>query len=332
MQLSPPYAVYLGNADDILGLKMAASIAYWRPEQCVGEITGPNCQVSIGLPNVTVSEAAARGAKTFVLGFNNAGGHIDSEHFDIIKAAIANGMDIVNGLHDKLADQAELVECAARHQVKLLDIRHPTTRYRTGTGAKRSGKRLLTVGTDCSVGKMYTTLAIERELLARKRPATFRATGQCGILIAGQGVAVDCVVADFISGAIEHLTPDNDAEHWDVIEGQGSLFQPAFAGVTIGLIHGAQPDALVVCHALGRTHVRGLPDYSLPSLADTIAVNLLHARRTNPACNVVGISLNTSGVDADTALAECQKIAIETGLPCVDPVRHGVAAIVDKLN
>ena len=331
MQLTPPYAVYLGNATDILGLKMAASIAYWRPELCVGEIKGPDCTVSTGLPSLSLEEAAKAGAKTFVLGFNNAGGHIDPEHFAIIQEAMALGMNIVNGLHDKLSDQAELANAAAQYNVALQDIRHPTTRYRTGNGAKRTGKRLLTVGTDCSVGKMYSTLALHKELEARGQPATFRATGQCGILIAGEGVAVDCVVADFISGAIEALTPDNDPAHWDVIEGQGSLFQPAFAGVTIGLIHGAQPDAIVVCHALGRTHVRGLSDYALPSITETIDVNLLHARRTNPNCRVAGISLNTSAVDEQTALEACQAYTDETGLPCVDPVRHGVAPIIDHL-
>lgn len=331
MRLSPPYALYLGNATDILGLKMAASIAYWRPELCVGEVTGPECRVSTGLENISLETAAKKGAKTFVLGFNNAGGHIDTAHFEIIEKAMSLGMNIVNGLHDKLIDQPELVSIAKTHQVELQDIRHPTTRYKTGNGIKRTGKRLLTVGTDCSVGKMYSTLAIHRELASREIDATFRATGQCGILIAGEGVAVDCVVADFISGAVEDLCPNNDAEHWDVIEGQGSLFQPAFAGVTIGLIHGAQPDALVICHALGRTHVRGLNHYALPSITETIEVNLLHARRTNPNCRVVGISLNTSDVDEATAQLACQAFSDETGLPCVDPVRHGVEAIVNNL-
>lgn len=331
MLLTPPYAVFIGDATDPLGLKMACSIAYWRPELCVGEIALPSCSTTAGLPKVSLKEAVDQGAKSFVLGFNNAGGHIDEKYLPEIKAAVAAGLDIINGLHDKLTDIPELVNLAEQYGVRLIDIRHPTTRFKTGNGQKRSGKRLLTVGTDCSVGKMYSTLAIHKEMQEQGMSATFRATGQCGILVAGEGVAVDCVVADFISGSVEQLTPDNNAEHWDVIEGQGSLFQPAYAGVTIGLIHGAQPDALVICHTLRREFMRGMPGYRLPSIDETLTVNLLHARRTNPECKVVGICVNTSAVDEQTALETCQMIAIETGLPCVDPLRHGVSKIVANL-
>jgi len=331
MQLTPPYAVFIGDATDPLGLKMACSIAHWRPELCVGEVAMPNCTTTAGLPRLSLTEAVKGGAKSFVLGFNNAGGHIDDKYLPHIKAAIQAGLHVVNGLHDKLTDYPELVSLATEHHVELIDIRHPTTRFKTGNGQKRTGKRLLTVGTDCSVGKMYTTLAIHREMEKQGMQATFRATGQCGILVAGTGVAVDCVVSDFISGAVEQLTPDNAPDHWDVIEGQGSLFKPAYAGVTIGLIHGAQPDALVVCHTLRREQMRGMPGYALPSLDETISVNLLHARRTNPECKVIGISVNTSAVDEQTALETCKMISIETGLPCVDPLRHGVQALVGNL-
>ena len=178
---------------------------------------------------------------------------------------------------------------------------------------------------------MYTTLAIHQALASRKIDATFRATGQCGILVAGEGVAVDCVVSDFISGAVEALTPDNEAAHWDIIEGQGSLFQPAYAGVTLGLIHGAQPDALVLCHILRREKMRGMPSYTLPDIAEAIELNLRHARLTNPDCQIVGVSVNTSAVDEQTARETCLQISQQTGLPCQDPIRHGVDQIVDKL-
>ncbi len=331
MKLTPPYAVFLGDADDNLGLKMANSIATWRPELCVGEVALPECSVTTGLPQVSIAAAAQQGAKSFVLGFNNAGGHIDNKYTAQIKVAIQHGLHIINGLHDKLTDIPELVALAQLHQVDLIDIRHPTTRFKTANGQKRTGKRLLTVGTDCSVGKMYTTLAIHQAMSEQGYNATFRATGQCGILVAGEGVAVDCVVADFISGAIEALTPANEPDHWDIIEGQGSLFQPAFAGVTIGLIHGAQPDALVICHTLRREFMRGMPNYRLPSIQQTIETNLLHARLTNPACKVIGISVNTSAVDEQTAKETCLQISQETGLPCSDPIRHGVAPLLHLL-
>ena len=157
----------------------------------------------------------------------------------------------------KLGDNAEIAAAAAKHGRKLFDVRHSAERFATGKGAKRPGKRLLTVGTDCSVGKKYTALALERAMRARGLNADFRATGQTGVFISGRGVSVDAVVADFIAGAAEWLTPANDPGHWDVVEGQGSLFHPSFAGVTLGLLHGAQPDAFVVCHEPTRTpHAR----------------------------------------------------------------------------
>ena len=331
MKLTPPYAVFLGDAPDRLSLKMANSIAAWRKEQCIGEITLPDCTVTTGLPQLSVEQAAELGAKTFVLGFNNAGGHIDAKYLPDIKLAIQQGLHIVNGLHDKLTDIPELVSLATQYQVDLIDIRHPTSRFKTANGENRTGKRLLTVGTDCSVGKMYTTLAIHEALQAQKINSTFRATGQCGILIAGEGVAVDCVVSDFISGAVEALTPDNEDDHWDVIEGQGSLFQPAYAGVTLGLIHGAQPDALVLCHILEREKMRGMPSYTLPDINEAIELNLTHARLTNPRCQMVGISVNTMAVDEKTAREVCLQISQQTGLPCQDPIRHGVKDIIQQM-
>ena len=331
MKLTPPYALFLGDASDSLGLKMANSIATWRPSQCVGEIALPECSVTTGLPLLSIKDAAEQGAKSFVLGFNNAGGHIDIKYLPHIKLAIEHGMHIINGLHDKLSDIPELVALAQQYQVNLIDIRHPTTRFKTANGQKRTGKRLLTVGTDCSVGKMYTTLALHQTMQGKGMHATFRATGQCGILVAGEGVAVDCVVSDFISGAVEALTPDNAADHWDVIEGQGSLFHPAFAGVTLGLIHGAQADALVICHTLRREFMRGMPGYRLPTVQQAVELNLLHARLTNPNCKVIGISLNTSAVDEQTARETCLQISQETGLPCQDPIRHGVDKLMSQL-
>ena len=299
---------------------------------CVGEYSLPGCSVTTGLPAMTIEEGAQQGAKAFVLGFANSGGVLDPSLIASIITALEAGMDIINGLHDKLADIPEVAEKAQALGRRLIDIRHPTTKFKTGTGVKRPGKRLLTVGTDCSVGKMYTTLSLARGMQSQGMKATFRATGQSGILVAGEGVAVDCVVSDFISGSVEALCPANDDDHWDLIEGQGSLYHPAFAGVSLGLLHGSQPDALVICHALNRDHMRALPGRPLPSLEQVIEMNLTAARITNPDVKVIGVSVNTSSVSEDEALAYCKSVTDQLGLPCVDPIRHGVGALVEALE
>ena len=209
--------------------------------------------------------------------------------------------------------------------------RFPDRAFPIATGVKRPGKRLLTVGTDCSVGKMFTTLAIEREMQTRGMACTFRATGQTGIFIAGTGVAVDAVVSDFLAGAVEVLTPANHPEHWDLIEGQGSLFHASYAGVSLGLMHGAQPDALVLCHDPNRPHMRGLPEYQLPDLLDCIRLNEQCGRLTNPACRTVGIAVNTSHLPENRASELISTIERQAGLPAVDPLRQGAARLVDAL-
>ena len=200
-----------------------------------------------------------------------------------------------------------------------------------GTGRKRSGLRLLTVGTDCAVGKKYTALAIEKELRARGVDADFRATGQTGIFISGRGIAVDSVVADFVSGAAEWLSPAAAPQHWDVIEGQGSLFHPAYAGVTLGLIHGSQPDVMVLCHDFARTAIADYEGYAIPSYEACFEAYLAAARLTNPAARFAGVSLNTSSVDEAAAGRAVAAVAARTGLPCCDPIRHGVAPIADRI-
>ncbi|GGF55254.1 N-acetyltransferase DgcN [Alteromonas lipolytica] len=332
MNLPSPYLLFIGNATDPLSIKMAKSAADWSPDMCVGEFALPGCTVTTGLPLMSIEEGAQQGAKAFVLGFANSGGVLDPVLVDSIITALENGMDIINGLHDKLTDIPEVAAKAAELGRRLIDIRHPTTKFKTGKGEKRPGKRLLTVGTDCSVGKMYTTLSLAKAMQAKGIKATFRATGQSGILVAGEGIAVDCVVSDFISGSVEALCPANDEDHWDLIEGQGSLYHPAFAGVSLGLLHGSQPDALVICHALNRDHMRALPGRPLPGLEDVIEMNLQAGRITNPNIKVVGVSVNTSSVSDEEALAYCQSVTEKLGLPCVDPIRHGVDALLEALE
>ncbi|HYN38719.1 MAG TPA: DUF1611 domain-containing protein, partial [Rhodospirillales bacterium] len=280
---------------------------------------------------MTPEEAAAAGAGTMIIGVANAGGYIPPLWTDVLIRALRAGLDLASGLHDRLADIPSVRDEATRLGRQLHDVRHPARSFAVGSGERRSGKRLLTVGTDCSAGKMYTSLALVDAIRARGLDADFRATGQTGIFIAGDGVSVDAVVADFISGATEWLSPAADPAHWDVIEGQGSLFHPSYAGVSLGLLHGAQPDALVMCHEPTRTHMRGLPNRPLPDLADCIAANEQAARLTNPRAACIGVCFNTSALARDAAEAYVAELSNRLRLPCVDPLVHGVDRIVDRL-
>lgn len=331
MELKQPYLLFLGDAADPLAAKVAQGITTWRPDSCLGQLRLPACNADVGLDDLTIEQAAQQGAKTLVIGVANRGGIISQDWISVLIDALEAGMDIAAGLHNRLNDIPQLVECAKRCNQELFDVRFPTQVYPVANGKKRTGKRILTVGTDCSVGKMYTSLAIEHELKQRGVAADFRATGQTGILITGAGVSADAVVSDFIAGAIETISPDNAAEHWDVIEGQGSLFHASFAGVTTGLIHGAQADALVLCHEPTREHMRGLPDYKLPDLSLCIQRNLETASLTNPNVKFVGVSINTSAMEEAQALAYMAQVEIDLGLPVVDPFRQGIGRVVDRL-
>lgn len=331
MHIASPYLLFIGDATDQLSIKMARGVADWRPELCIGEYAVTGCTVSTGIEQLNIKQAAEQGAKSFILGFANSGGVLDKKWLPYILEAMDNGMNIVSGLHDKLSEFPEIVAKAEQTKLQLLDIRHPKADFVTGTGVKRSGKRLLTVGTDCSVGKMYTSLSLEKSMIKHKLNVDFRATGQCGILIAGTGVAIDCVISDFLSGASESLSPAAENDHWDIIEGQGSLSHPAFAGVSLGLLHGSQPDALVICHDLNRSHMRGLPSSQFPSIEATINLNLQAAKLTNPAAKVVGITVNTSSVSIEEGQRICAKLSEQFSLPCVDPLRDGTDSIVATL-
>jgi uncharacterized NAD-dependent epimerase/dehydratase family protein len=331
VELRTPYLLFLGDVHDQLAAKTSAGVAYWRPESCVGQFRLPGCKADLGLTDLTMEEASSRGAKTVIVGIANRGGVIAEAWLPSLTRAMELGMDLASGLHRRLSDVTQLKSLGDRLGRQLFDVRHPSREFEVGSGKKRSGKRLLTVGTDCSLGKMYTSLAIEREMRRRGFKADFRATGQTGILIAGSGVSVDAVISDFVSGATELLSPANAEDHWDVVEGQGSLFHPSYAGVSLGLLHGAQPDALVMCHEPTRTHMRGLPHYKLPSLRQCIDVNIAMARLTNPGVRCVGISINTAALDASAADSLLKQTADAFGMPCVDPVRGDVVAIVDRL-
>ena len=331
MNLPTPYALFLGDADP-LSAKTAAGIAHWRPERCVAQVALPGCSTDLKLPALSPKAAAMAGARLLIVGVADFGGAIAPRWIPTLLEALEAGLDLAAGLHHRLADVPQLAAASHRLGRRLFDVRQPRPEQTPfATGDKRAGNRLLSVGTDCAVGKMFASLAIEKELKARGRAATFRATGQTGIFIAGGGVSVDAVVSDFVAGAAEALSPGGDPSHWDLIEGQGSLHHPAYAGVTLGLIHGSQPDALVVCHAMGRDHIDGYPRYPTPSFEQAIADNERAARLTNPNAKVIGISVNTSKSSQSAAVAYLQAIEQRLGMPCCDPVRTGVGAIVDRL-
>jgi uncharacterized NAD-dependent epimerase/dehydratase family protein len=330
MEIDRPYLLFLGDVPDQLAAKTAQGIVDWRPEWCVGQLRLDGCKADCGLPDLTIAEAGRRGARTMIVGVANAGGVLPRHWAREIVGALAAGLDVATGLHTRLASVPEIAEAADKHRRQLFDVRHSAMNFATGKGIKRPGRRLLTVGTDCSVGKKYTALALEREMTARGFKADFRATGQTGIFISGRGVAIDAVVADFISGAAEWLTPSNDPDHWDVVEGQGSLFHPSFAGVTLGLLHGSQPDAFVVCHEPTRRKMRGV-EHPLPGIQDVIDATIRAGRLTNQAIQCIGIALNTEALDEAAARDLLATTGRSHRLPCVDPMRTGVAPLVDAL-
>ena len=329
--IDTPYLLFLGDAPDGLAAKVAQGIKDWRPDNAVGQFRMAGCKADLHLPDMTLAEAKAAGAKTLVIGVANRGGVISREWKKVLVTALEEGFDLASGLHNLLRDEPDLVAVAEATGRALHDVRVPEVDYPIANGVKRSGKRCLAVGTDCSVGKMYTGLAMDLEMKARGLKSTFRPTGQTGILITGDGVPLDAVVADFMAGAVEWLTPDNDDDHWDHIEGQGSLFHVSYSGVTMALIHGGQPDALILAHEPSRAHMRGLPGYALPSLETLRDTALPLARVANPACEVVAVSVNTAAMSESDATAYLAEIEARMGLPATDPFRFGAGKLVDAL-
>lgn len=325
------YLLFLGDVCERLDAKTACGLVDWARERCVAQWRLPACGIDLGLQDMDFQEARAAGAQTMVIGATPFGGAIAPEWIAPIVAALAAGLNVASGMHTRLEDVPEIAAAAGASGASLFNVRVPARLYPVASGRKRAGCRLLMVGTDCAVGKKYSALAITRDMKRAGLKATFRATGQTGILIAGEGVAIDAIVSDFVAGAAEALSPDTDPDHWDVIEGQGSLFHPAYAGVALGLLHGSQPDAIVLCHASGRTHIDGYPDFALPSLEDCIETNLNMARLTNPAVRCAGISINTERLTAGERDAHLRSIEDRLGLPCFDPVATGAHSVAQHL-
>lgn len=331
VELRKPYLVFVGDENSAPYAKTAYGLRDWAPEACIGQTRLAGCTVDLGLPELTPDQAARSGAGSLIIGVAPMGGQIPKTWAGVLVSAANAGLDIISGMHTTLAEVPGLAEAAARKGAKLVDIRQPRQSFPNGTGRRRTGKRVLMVGTDCSLGKKYTALALAKAMQARGIDATFRATGQTGIMISGAGIAIDAVVADFIAGAAETLSPDAPPNHWDVIEGQGSLFHPAYAGVTLGLVHGSQPDVLILCHEATRKMVKSLPTFPLPPLPVAAARYIEAAQLTNPNVRLAGVSLNTSKLDESQRHRVIEDTARLMQVPCFDPMKTSADAVIDRI-
>jgi uncharacterized NAD-dependent epimerase/dehydratase family protein len=326
-----PCLLFLGDVTDPDDAKTAFGLRDWAGAHCVGQYRFSGAAVDLGLQDMTPTEAHIAGARSLIVGVAPMGGKIASSWIDPFTAALEAGLDIVSGMHSKLGNITILNESAKRLGRRLIDLRHNDRDWPVGTGLKRGGKRLLTVGTDCALGKKYTAMALAQAFAARGLPATFRATGQTGIMISGGGCAIDAVIADFIAGAAETISPDAVANHWDIIEGQGTILHPAYAGVSLGLLHGSQPDAFVVCHDPVRAHLSGMPHMPVPSVEQIAALTVELGRVTNPAIRCVGVSLNLSRVPIEQRARLLTEYAERLSVPAFDPMLGGIDAVVDHL-
>lgn len=332
IKLETPYLIFFGDVREPLNAKTGLGLAHWAPDRCAGQMKFPECPVESGLPNMSVAGALAAGVRTVIIGVAPTGGQLQENWLPPLLEFARAGVDIAAGLHSKLTAIPELVQAAREGGSRLIDVRVPPPNIPCGSGRRRTGKRVLTVGTDCAVGKKYSALALHRELIRRGVDATFRATGQTGIMIAGAGIPIDAVVADFIAGAAEALSPDSAGDHWDVIEGQGSLIHPGYGGVALGLIHGSQPDALLLCHDADRDVILDVDgDFPIPPLSDVMQLALSVARVTNPDCICAGLSVNTSAMAAADRAAYLAALQRQFDLPAVDPVATGMAPVADFL-
>lgn len=330
-RIRKPYVLFLGAVTDRDDAKTAFGLRDWRRADCIGQLRLAGCTVDLGLPDLAPSEAAKRGAGSLVIGVAPIGGRIAAEWLAVLCDALAAGLDVVSGMHTRLSDIVVLRDLARQRGRSLYDLRHSDVVFSVASGECRAGRRLLTVGTDCALGKKYTALSLTAALCKAGFEATFRATGQTGILIAGEGIAVDAVVADFVAGAAEQLSPAAAAAHWDVIEGQGSILHPSYGCVSLGLLHGSQPDAIVVCHDPTRRTLSGMPRFPVPSPEEVVEVTLRLGRVTNPNIRCVGVSLNTAQLGEAARARAISEHESRLGVPCFDPMRGGVERVVAGL-
>lgn len=323
------------SADTHYGKTMRGVLRY-RREDVVAILDSARAgETEDGLPIVAdVASALTYGPRVALVGVATQGGRFPPAWRAILADCVTSGLSIENGLHQMLADDEELRPLADRHGVELRDLRRPPEGLDcpSGENLEVRARIVLTVGSDCAIGKMTVALELDRDARARGIASLFVPTGQTGIAIAGWGISVDAVVADFVAGAAERLVVEGGRRGGDLlwVEGQGSLVHPAYSGVTLGLFHGSVPHALVLCHRVGTTEVEGYPGHPLPSLRDLVALHETVALRARPA-KVAAVALNTLGLDDDAAEAAREDATNETGLPAADPVRHGSGMLLDAV-
>jgi len=318
--------------------KTAICLLRYRPQEVVAvfdrQSAGRTCQEVFGTGGhipIIRSLAEAPGANTFLVGIAPPGGKIPTEWRPIILDAIARKLTIVSGLHDLLIEDVEFRQAAQRRGVELVDVRrndeHDVAQRQ---GIREECLRVHTIGNDCSVGKMVTSVEVAVGLNRVGIDAAFVATGQTGILVAGSGCPVDRVISDFVSGAAENLVLANQHHDVIVVEGQGSLFHPRYSCVTLGLLHGLMPDGLILCYEMGRTAYYGMEKVALPSLEKVVefyesAANIMHP------CRVIGVAVNGRPFGDDVVAAECDQVSGRLGLPACDVIRHGPTRLVEAV-
>ena len=315
--------------------KTARGVLRYSPHPTVAILDSTRAgETQDGLPVVgSVDDALGFDPTTALVGVATQGGRFPPAWRELIRSCVANGLDVENGLHEFLTEDFELVELARLNEVELRDLRKPPAGLNvpTGENLELDARIVLTVGSDCAIGKMTVSLELDREAQKRGLRSVFVPTGQTGIAIAGWGISVDAVVSDFLSGASERLVIEG-AERGDLlwVEGQGALLHPAYSGVTLGLMHGSAPHAFVLCHLAGSTAIEGYPDDPIPPLSELVE---LHERASLPArpASVACIALNTRDLSEDEARTAVAAAEEETGLPADDPVRFGAARLLDAV-
>ena len=317
--------------------KTGRGVIRYRPDDVVAILDSTRAgQSDDGLPVVaTVGDALQYEPTTALVGVATQGGRFPPAWRDLLKDSIAAGLDVESGLHEFISEDEELTALARENDVELRDLRKPPAGLNVPTGENLShgATTILTVGSDCAIGKMTVSLELDREARSRGIRSEFVPTGQTGMAIAGWGIAVDAVVADFIAGAAEQLVVEGVERGGEVlfVEGQGSLLHPAYSGVTLGLIHGSAPHAYVLCHMAGESVVDGDERYPIPPLSELVALHERISLLPRPA-PVLAVALNTRLLDEDAARRAIEETEAETGLPADDPVRFGAGRLVDSLE
>jgi uncharacterized NAD-dependent epimerase/dehydratase family protein len=326
-----------GRSDDPHYGKTAYGVLRYRPEEVVAVLDSQSTATELeGFPLVrTVGEGRRYEPTTALVGVATQGGRFPPAWRELLKDCIRDGLDVENGLHEFISTDPELVLLAREHGSELRDLRLPPPHLDVSTGANlmHGATTILTVGSDCAIGKMTVSLELDREARRRGWRSEFVPTGQTGIAIAGWGISVDAVVADFIAGAAEQLVLEGVERGGEVlfVEGQGSLLHPGYSGVTLGLIHGAAPHAYVLCHKAGERYVDENELFPIPPLGELVDLHERISLLARPA-RVLAIALNTRDLDDAAARRAVEEAEADTGLPADDPVRFGAAKLVDALE